>query len=118
LRLTAAVMRRGRGARSGCIECWTSACEAEVWRTGQLVSKRMDILVSRDFRVSKGARAEPGAPRCLARSSVLLQGLAGFDGSMWLGAMPGRIFWRGEQGCGGPPEPECSAKEMLRSGVG
>ncbi len=46
---------RGRGAKSGGLECWTSAVEAEVWRTGQLVSKRMDILVSRDFRVSKGA---------------------------------------------------------------
>ena len=48
-------MHRGRGARSGGLECWTSAVEAEVWRTGQLVSKRMDVLVSRDFRVSKGA---------------------------------------------------------------
>ena len=46
--------RRGRGAKSGGLECWTSAVEAEVWRTGQLVSKRMDVLVSRDFRVSKG----------------------------------------------------------------
>ena len=47
-------LHRGRGAKSGGLECWTSAVEAEVWRTGQLVSKRMDVLVSRDFRVSKG----------------------------------------------------------------
>ncbi|KAK9827236.1 hypothetical protein WJX81_000649 [Elliptochloris bilobata] len=44
---------RGRGAKRGGLECWTSAVEAEVWRTGELVSKRMDVLVSRDFRVSK-----------------------------------------------------------------
>jgi hypothetical protein len=36
------------------VECWTSAIEADVYRTGELVSKRMDVLISRDFRVSKG----------------------------------------------------------------
>jgi len=89
-------MRRGRGARSGCIECWTSACEAEVWRTGQLVSKRMDILVSRDFRVSKGARAERGAPRRPARGLQCFcrvwQGLmAAFGGAPCLVACSGVV---------------------------
>lgn len=47
--------RKKRATKSGGLECWTSAIEADVYRTGELVSKRMDVLVSRDFRVSKGA---------------------------------------------------------------
>ncbi|BDA46251.1 hypothetical protein COCOBI_08-3430 [Coccomyxa sp. Obi] len=56
-RLTRGAIRllefRKRAGKSGGLECWTSAIEADVYRTGELVSKRMDVLVSRDFRVSK-----------------------------------------------------------------
>ena len=45
---------RKKGTKGGRLECWTSAIEADGYRTGQLVSKRMDVLVSRDFAVSKG----------------------------------------------------------------
>ncbi|KAK9906458.1 hypothetical protein WJX75_002116 [Coccomyxa subellipsoidea] len=44
---------RGKAKKRGGLECWTSAIEADVYRTGELVSKRMDVLISRDFRVSK-----------------------------------------------------------------
>ena len=41
-------------SKRGSLGCWTSAIEADIYRTGELVSKRMDVLVSRDFSVSKG----------------------------------------------------------------
>ena len=47
-------LNRKKAGKSGGLECWTSAIEADIYRTGELVSKRMDVLVSRDFRVSKG----------------------------------------------------------------
>ena len=46
--------RRKSKSKRGSLGCWTSAIEADIYRTGELVSKRMDVLVSRDFSVSKG----------------------------------------------------------------
>ena len=47
-------MCRKSKSKRGSLGCWTSAIEADVYRTGELVSKRMDVLISRDFSVSKG----------------------------------------------------------------
>lgn len=52
---------RKKTGKGGGLECWTSAIEADVYRTGELVSKRMDVLVSRDFRVSKGVPRKDAA---------------------------------------------------------
>ena len=46
--------RGGEERAKGRVEAWTSAIEAQVFRTGEVRSKRMDVLLSRDFRVSKG----------------------------------------------------------------
>ena len=52
--------------------------------SGQVVSKRMDVLVSRDFRVSKGARPaahqtsaadeHPSGPGRIAKNPLRLRG--------------------------------------------
>ena len=47
-------MCRKSKSKRASLGCWTSAIEADVYRTGELVSKRMDVLISRDFSVSKG----------------------------------------------------------------
>ncbi len=49
-------------SKRGSLGCWTSAIEADIYRTGELVSKRMDVLVSRDFSVSKGLLPVPCDP--------------------------------------------------------
>lgn len=59
------MLHRRKAARKGQLECWTSAIEADVYRTGELVSKRMDVLISRDFRVSKGQSFLHFPPRSL-----------------------------------------------------
>ena len=54
-------------SKRGSLGCWTSAIEADIYRTGELVSKRMDVLVSRDFSVLQ--RFTPCALQPYARLS-------------------------------------------------
>ena len=83
-------------SKRGSLGCWTSAIEADVYRTGELVSKRMDVLISRDFSVSKGTRlaAEPlstllttGAVRQLHSNRKIL--------SLWSSCEESGGVWKG-----------------------
>lgn len=47
------------------VEAWTSTVEADIFQNGQIVSKRMDVLLGSSLGSCKGDMPDPSHVNCL-----------------------------------------------------